>query len=246
MATPSTRQEFKDYCLRKLGYPVIEINVDDDQVEDRIDEALKYYIDYHFDATDKVYYKYQLTQTDVDNKYFAIPDNIMGVVKIFDFNSIGHTASMFDVRYQIIMNDLYSITSTTLVPYYMTMQHLQFMQQILVGQQAIRYNRHMNRLYLDVSAERLSEGMWIVVEAYQVVDPDDYSDVWGDRWLLKYATQLIKKQWGTNLSKFIGLQLPGGVMFNAEKIYDEAEREIEKMEEEMLNSYSLPSVDMIG
>lgn len=247
MATITSRSGFKEYCLRKLGKPVIEINVDDDQVEDRIDEALKYYWDYHFDGSEKVYYKYQVTQTDVDNKYIPVPDNVIGIINIFPIGDYIATNNIFNIRYQIALNDLYTLTYQSMVPYYMAFQQLQLLEQLLVGQQPIRYNRNVNRLYIDTDwATKVKVGTFIVAEAYQVVDPTVYSDVWNDRWLQRYATALIKKQWGSNLTKFIGMQLPGGVQFNGEKIYDDAEKEIEKYENEMITSYSLPVTDMIG
>ena len=327
MATPTTRSEFKEYCLRKLGKPVIEINVDDDQVDDRIDEALKYYYDYHFDGIEKQYYRHVFEAGDFPDVvkeivvydggtgysntdtvtitaasgdatgagatatintyangtiravtvssvgsgyrldpnvtittshgsgasigafkggYITIPQNIIGVINIFDIGDYIATNNIFNIRYQIALNDLYTLTYQSMVPYYMAFQHLQLLENLLVGKQPIRYNRNTNRLYIDVNWNKIQAGQYLVVEAYQIVDPNKFPDVWNDRWLQRYATQLIKKQWGTNLTKFNGLQLPGGVTFNGEKIYNDAESEIEKLEDEMSMSYSLPAYDMIG
>jgi len=247
MAVPNSRQTFKEYCLRSLGYPVIEINVDEDQVDDRVDEALKYWWDYHFDGTEKIYYKHQVTSTDRSNKYITLPDNVIGAVNLF---SIGDPSvrsdDLFNIRYQIALNDLYTLTSVSLIPYYMAMQHLAVIQELLVGRQPIRYNRHRNRLHVDMDWNTVNDGEFLLVEAYQVVEPDTFTDAWGDRWLLTYATALIKRQWGNNLKKFDGMQMPGGLTFNGQKIYDEAMDEIQKLEEEMINSYSLPVTDMIG
>ena len=246
MANPTTREEFKENCLRRLGKPVIEINVDDDQVDDRINEALSYYWDYHFDGSEKTYYKYTVTQTDKTNKYITMPENIIGVVKIFDLGSALGINNLFNIRYQIALNDLYTLTSVSMVPYYMAMQHVQFLEQLLVGQQPLRYNRHINKLYLDMDWDRVDVGQYIIVEAYQVVDPDVYTDVWKDRWLLRYAACLIKQQWGTNLKKFEGMKMPGGLIFNGQTIYNEATQERAELEKEMVYSYSLPVTDMIG
>jgi hypothetical protein len=246
MPTITSREEFKEYCLRKLGKPVIEINVDDDQVEDRIDEALKYYWDYHFDGTSKIYYKHQFTPEDISNKYITLPQNIIGAVNIFDLGDYIATNNIFNIRYQIALNDLYTLTYQSMVPYYMAFQQIQLLEQLLVGKQPIRYNRNTNKLYVDVNWDKVVAGYYLVVEAYEVVDPNEYQDVWNDRWLQRYATALIKKQWGSNLTKFTGMQLPGGVQFNGEKIYNDAETEIEKYEQEMIISYSLPVGDMIG
>ena len=247
MAIPTSRSEFKEYCLRALGKPVISINVDDDQVEDRIDEALKYYGDYHFDATEKIYYKYQVQEVDKTNKYIRLPENIIGAINLFSIGDPSVRADdLFNIRYQIALNDLYTLTSVSLVPYYMTMQHLSVIQELLVGRQPIRFSRHRNLLHIDMDWNTINVGEYLVVECYQVIDPEVYTDVWGDRWLARYAEQLIKRQWGNNLKKFGGMQMPGGITFNGQQIYDEADAEIKKMEEEMILSYSLPVMDMIG
>jgi len=247
MAIPSSRQEFKDYVLRSLGRPVIEINVDDDQVEDRIDQALKYYGDYHFDATERTYYKHQVTDADKVNKYITLPENIIGAVSIFSIGDPSVRADdLFNIRYQIALNDLYTLTSVSLVPYYMVMQHLATIQELLVGRQPIRFTRHRNRLMVDMDWATLSTGEYLLVEAYEVIDPEVYTDVWGDRWLALYTEQLIKRQWGTNLKKYDGMQMPGGITFNGQKIYDEADADIKRMEEEMIMNYSLPVMDMVG
>lgn len=246
MATPSSRSDFKENCLRRLGKPVIEINVDDDQVDDRIDEALRYFWDYHFDGSLKTYYKYQVTQTDKDNKYITLPENIIGAINIFDVGASLGTNNLFNIRYQIALNDLYTLTSVSMVPYYMAMTHVQFLEQLLVGRQPLRYNRHSNKLYIDMDWDRFNVGDYIIVEAYEVVDPDVYTDAWSDRWLLRYAACLIKQQWGTNLKKFEGMKMPGGLTFNGQQIYNEATKEREDLEKEMIYSYSLPATDMIG
>jgi hypothetical protein len=247
MAVPTTRTEFKEYCLRKLGKPVIEINVDDDQIDDRVDEAIRYYWDYHFDGTEKVYYKHQITQTDITNKYITLPENIIGAVRVFPIGDPSiRSDDMFNIRYQIALNDLYTLTSYSMLPYYMAMQHLSLISEFLVGQQPIRYSRHRDRLYVDTKWDNYNAGEYLLIEAYEVLDPDTFSDMWADRWLQNYATAKIKFQWGTNLTKFTGMQLPGGVQFNGEKILNDAKEEIDAMEKEMLSSYSLPVMDMIG
>ncbi len=246
MAVPATRAQFKEYCLRKLGKPVIEINVDDDQIDDRIDESLRYYWDYHFDGSHKTYYKHPVTQTDKDNTYITLPENIIGAINIFDVGDAVNTNNLFNIRYQIALNDLYTLTSQSMVPYFMAMQHIQLLEELLVGKQPIRYERHRDRLHIDMDWNKVDVGHFIIIEAYEIIDPDVWTDAWADRWLQNYCTAKIKYQWGSNLTKFVGLNLPGGVQFNGEKILDDAATEIAKMEEEMLNSYSLPNMDMIG
>jgi hypothetical protein len=247
MAVPATRAEFKEYCLRKLGKPVIEINVDDDQVEDRIDESIRYYWDYHFDGTEKVYYKHAVTEADKANKYITLPENIIGAVRVFPIGDPSiRSDDMFNIRYQIALNDLYTLTAYSMIPYYMAMQHLALISEFLVGQQPIRYSRHRDRLFIDTKWDNYNVGDFILVEAYEVLDPDTFSEVWSDRWLQNYCTEKIKYQWGSNLTKFTGMQLPGGVQFNGEKIMNDAKDAIEAMEKDMILNYSLPVADMIG
>jgi hypothetical protein len=247
MAIPTTKATFKEYCLRKLGKPVIEINVDDDQVDDRVDEALRYWYDYHFDGSERVYYKHAITETDVANKYITLPENIIGAVSIFSMGDPSiRSDDLFNIRYQIALNDLYTLTNVSLVPYYMVMEHLALMNELLVGKQPIRYSRHKDRLHVDMDWNTVAVGEFLLVEAYEVIDPETWTDAYNDRWLQNYATTLIKEQWGSNLTKFTGMSLPGGVQFNGEKIYDDAVAERKKLEDEMISSYSLPVLDMIG
>lgn len=245
MAVPNSRETFKQYCLRKLGAPVIEINVDDDQVDDRIDEAIRYYWDYHFDGSDKTYYKYKLTSTDIANKYITMPDNIIGVVNMFPVGQALNTNNLFNIRYQIALNDLYTLTSVSMVPYYMALQHVQFLEAFLVGQQPLRYNRMINKCYIDMDWNIVNVDDHLILEAYEVVDPEVYTKAWSERLLQNYATSLIKEQWGSNLKKFEGMQMPGGLKFNGQKIYDEAVKERQELEQFIYNS-SLPINDMIG
>ena len=246
MAGPATKDEFKEYCLRKLGKPVIEINVTEDQIEDRVDEALRFYWDYHFDGSEMVYYKHQVTETDMANKYITVPENIMGVVSVFPIGDPSiRSDDLFNIRYQIALNDLYTLTSVSLVPYYMAMEHLSLMSEMLIGKQPIRYSRHKDRVYIDTDWGSLGVGKFLILQAYEVIDPDVYTDAWNDRWLQNYATALIKKQWGDNINKFSGMSLPGGVQFNGDKIQNDAEADIRRLETDMA-SIQLPIMDMVG
>jgi hypothetical protein len=327
MAVPSSRAEFKEYCLRKLGKPVIEINVDDDQVDDRVDEALRYYWDYHFDGSDKQYYRYAIQNKDLPDRvseikvvsggsgysnsdtvtitratgdsegrdaaatlttdgngtitsinitnngrlyrldptvtintgtgsganiiaykggWVPLPDNVIGVVNLFPVGQALNTNNLFNIRYQIALNDLYTLTSVSMVPYYMALTHVQNLEQILVGRQPIRYNRHMNRAYIDMDWNIMNVGDYLVLEAYSIVDPNVFTKAWGDRWLARYAECLIKEQWGQNLKKFDGMKMPGGLTFNGQRIYDEAVQERKALETEMVYTYSIPASDQIG
>jgi len=247
MALPTTRQGFIDYCLRALGAPVLMINIDDEQIEDRVDEAIRYWNDYHFDGTQNTYLKHLVTADNITNKYIDIPESITGITKIFNIGEGLNTSSLFNVRYQMHLNDLFDFSSATIAPYVSTMTHISMLQQIFSGLKPIRFNRHTDKLYIDMDWNTdIQVGQYIVIDCYQVVDPDIYSDVWSDRWLLRYATALIKRQWGINLSKFAGIQLPGGIQLDGTRILNEAIEEITKLEDEMINSYSLPVFDLIG
>ena len=247
MPQPASREEFKDYILRKIGAPVIQVNVSEEQIEDRVDEAVSFWRDYHYNGSQMVYLKHELTQNDVDNGYIKLPPNILGISKVFDLNtSISASTGMFNVQYQFVLNNLTDLTSYGITNYYMTMQHLEFLQEMLVGKQMVRYNKHVNKLYIDVAKSSLSVGRYIIVEAYDIIDPDEYADVWSDRWLQNYASVLVREQWGLNLTKFTNMQLVGGVSFNGEQILQEARAEREKMEEEAIRSLQPLAHNFIG
>ena len=241
MASVTTREQLKDYCLRRLGAPVIEINVDDDQIEDRIDDAFQFYREYHFDAVEKVYLKHQMTAEDISNQYITVPDLVVGVERILPFTNRSDGTNIFSIRYQILLNDLYSLMSTNLIYYYQVKQELELINQVLVGVKPIRFNRHMNRLYVDMSwPEDADVGTWIIIECWRILDPDTYRDVYNDMFLKRYCTALFKRQWGENLKKFQGVQLPGGVTINADQIYQDAIAEITQIETEMQSRFELP------
>ena len=248
MASINTRQSFKDYCLRRLGFPVIEINVDDDQVEDRIDDALQYWTDYHYDGMQKTYYIHPITSQDIDNRYFdmsTVTDNagnpvqIVGVTRIFPITDSQATVNMFDLRYQLRLNELYDFTSASYINYTLTMQHLRSLEIMFTGEVPIRFQRHTNTLFVDWRWDQsaVTTGTMVIIECYTSINPDVYNDLWNDRWLKEYTTALIKRTWGNNLKKFAGMQLPGGVTLNGDKIYEEASAEIKALEDEMESRY---------
>jgi hypothetical protein len=319
MATPSSRQNLIDYCLRSLGFPVLEINVDDDQLEDRIDEAIQFYRDFHYDAVESVYLKEQITASTLqivgvnaanfsigekitgassgattfvhaafaanktytkntvgtftvgetitgavsgtsavvssmtlgnfDNKYITLNDSVLSVVRTLPLSSRSNSISFFDAKYQLMLNNIQSLTNTDIQYYTMLKMHINLINDLMTGQKPVRFNRHMNRLYIDLSwgdGGDLAIGDYIIIEAYRSLDPDTYTDVYNDGFLKRYATALIKRQWGANLKKFAGIQMPGGVTLNGQVIYDEAIQEIEKMEEEIYMMGSLPSEILTG
>jgi hypothetical protein len=317
MAKPTTRAQFKDYCLRKLGHPVIQINVDDDQVDDRIDDALNFFYDYHYDGTQQMYLKHQIKQEDIDRQWIYCPDAVMFITGVLPFDQSSSSVNMFDLRYQLRLHDLYDFTSVSYVSYEITMQHIRTLNLLFSGTPQIRFNRKMNRLHLDIDWTRDVEvGEWVIIECYRAVTPDTvtltgtaaissssnvvtgtgtvftqevsindeitinsqtkrvvdinsdtslnvnssytssqssqsvtisgYADVWNDRFLKAYATAKIKQQWGSNMKKFSGIAMPGGVTLNGKEIYDEASEELEKLEEDIKSTQSMPSEIFMG
>lgn len=321
MATPSTRQQLIDYCLRELGHPVVEINVDDDQVSDRIDQALQYYQDYHYDGVERLYLKQQVTATritlstanaqdfaigtgvtgsssnttgivctemnvtsygttllvkategtwttgetivnasgvsstivsvnigNVDKKYFELDDSIIGVRRIMPFSAVNTGQNyMWDIRYQLRLNDMFDLLSTSMIYYQQVKQHLSMIDMLMVGHKSFRFQRHQNRLFIDMNwLTDVTTGEYVIVECYKILDPNTWTDVYNDRFLKRYATSLIKKQWGTNLKKFEGIQMPGGITLNGQKIYDEAVSEIEFLENEAQSTYVEPPDFFMG
>lgn len=239
---PNSRSTLIKYCLRQLGSPVIEINVDEDQIEDRVDEALQFYAEYHSDAVAHEFFKHQVTQEDIDNRYIEIPDAVLNAIRVMPFTYENSSISMFDARYQMALNDMYNLGfAGTLANFVHTQQYIQTLNMMINGTPQVEFNRHQNRIYLNIDWERYLEvGNYIVVEGYRVVDPDTYPDVYNDMFLKRYLTALIKRQWGTNLKKFEGMELPGGVTLNGQQMYDEATEEIRQIEEEMALKYEMP------
>src|SRR6056300_136570 len=268
MATPSSREQLKQYALRALGKPVIEINADDDQLEDRIDEALQYFAQYHYDGIRRTYLKYQYTQADYDrinadtsesvtknsvtttwkegNAFIVVPESVISVINIFPYSNKGNL-NLFDVRYQLRLNDLYDFSSTSIINYDVVLRHLDFLDHILVGEKPLRFNQHDNRLYIDQDWKNdLQVGEYLVIECYRKLDPESYTDIYNDIHLKRYVTALIKRQWGVNLSKFNGVTMVGGVTLNGGEIYQQAIQEIEKLETDIRETYELPSHMIMG
>ena len=244
MATPTTREEFKKYCLRNLGEPVIKVNIEDDQTYDRIDDALEYFRDYHYDGSERTFLKHQVTADDITNEYITIPQNITGVMRVMPIGTGLNTNNIFNYRYQLTLNDVETWGTAPIQNYVSTMERISLLQDIFTGMQIFRFNRHTDRLYIDTNwNERMIVGQYVVIECRRVIEPDTYASVWNDRWLKEYATQLIKRQWGTNMKKFSGMRLPGDVEMNGQTIYDEANERIKELEEEMINKYTeMPSM----
>ena len=228
----ASRQGLIDYCLRELGEPVVEINIDDQQIEDRTDEAIEYWRQNHYDGIEKVYLKHLVTEEDAQNKYIPINDLIYGVSRVFPIATGTSTSkSIFDLQYQLRLNDLYDLTSTSIIYYTQVMSHLTLLSDTLNGKPLYRFNRLTNKLYIDESwGDNIPVGNYLLVECYRVLDPVEVPRMYNDSWLKHYLTALLKKQWATNIKKFQGLQLPGGVVIDGDKLYSEAKEEIQELE----------------
>lgn len=266
MATVTSKQELKDYCLRRLGAPVIEVNVSSEQVDDAVDYTIEKFAQYGYDGITRMYLKHEVTQEEIDRAmstgdqvttedgtihyegtgYIQVPDSIIGVNGIFDFGD-KNAMSFFDIRYQIRLNDLYDFTSTQFAHYWLIQQQLSQIDFILVGKKPIRFSQSQNRLYIDMDWNNdISAGRFFIIDAFKAIDPEDFSKVYNHLWVKDYATQMIKRYWGQNMTKYEGVQLPGGVTLNGTKIYDDAVNELEKLDKQLRDQYELPPLDMIG
>ena len=243
---PASRIELKEYCLRALGKPVIQINVENDQLEDRLEEGLQMYQEFHADATIKTYLKHEISQTDIDNEYVTLTEATIGVMAVFPLDS-GSTKNMFDVRYQLYLNDIYDLTKTSIVSYYQVQQHMGVLQEVFSGKPGMRFSRHQNRLYVDVDwSKEFNVGDYLVAECVQIVDPTTYTDIFNDMWLKQYTTELFRKQWGNNLIKYQGTQLPGGTTLDGGRILDEAKSNIEILLQDLEGKYQFPVDFAVG
>jgi|TARA_Y100000004_G_scaffold80419_1_gene90389 hypothetical protein len=281
MAKPSTRQGLIDYCLRRLGYPVLEINVEDDQIDDLVDDAIQYYNERHYDGVERMYLKYKITQDDVDrgkakgtsgvgivtttgtstnvsglgtvtsnfyetSNFIQVPESVIGVEKIFKFDTSSISGGMFSIKYQLFLNDLYYFNSVELLQYSMTKRYLEDIDHMLTTDKQVRFNKRQDRLYLDIDWGSQSAGDFIILDCYRALDPAAFTEIYNDSFIKKYLTALIKRQWGQNLLKFRGVKLPGGIELNGREIYDDAERELTALQQKMASEYELPPLDFIG
>ena len=281
MAKPSSRQGLIDYCFRQLGAPVLEINVDEDQVDDLVDDAIQLFNERHFDGVERMYLKYKITQDDIDrgtakntngvgivtttaqstnivgfgsvtsywyetSNFIQVPDSVLGVEKIFKFDTSSISGGMFSIKYQLFLNDLYYFNSVELLQYAMTKSYLEDIDFLLTTDKQVRFNKRQDRLYLDIDWGAESRGNWLILDCYRALDPTSFTQVYNDQWLKLYLTALIKRQWGQNLIKFKGVKLPGGIEMNGREIYDDAEKEIESLRSRMASEYELPPYDFIG
>jgi hypothetical protein len=276
MAQPSSREELKEYCLKQLGKPVLEINVDDDQIDNLIDDAIQYFHERHYDGIDRVFLKHRLTPatkttlsesgpvgsattsptvvgagltslTYVEGvNYLPLPDSIIGVNNILKINSSTVSDGLFNIKYQLFLNDVYYYGALDLLNYAMVKRYLEDLDFLLNPHAQIRFNKLNHKLYLDIDWSEVGENEYVIIDCYRIVDPSDAPKLYNDWWLKKYLTALIKKQWGQNMIKFNGVLLPGGVQLNGRQIYDDGVAEIEKLEQQLKDEYELPPFDLIG
>lgn len=253
MAQPYSRQSLKDYCLRRLGAPVININIDDQQLEDRLDDTLQIFSEYHFDGVERMFFPYQLTGEDITNQYVNtdnISKNIITVRRVFPFGQgMNSATNMFSAQYQMHLQDYFGLRNGNFnLGYYdIAQQYINMVQQILEPEKSFNFSRVTNKLRIDTSwTENLQSGMYLLIEAYVVLNAEQYPEIYNDRLLKEYYTAMVKRQWGQNLSKFSGIPLLGGVQMDGQKIYDDAQAQIEKIEEQLQNKYELPADFMVG
>ena len=271
MSKPSTRQQLIDYSLRKLGFPVLEINVDDDQIDDLVDDALQYFQERHFDGVERVFLKHELTEANLNtlktsntttsatsgigvttpqfterNNFLQLPDHVLGVEKVFKMDQSTISSGLFNIKYQIFLNDLYYYGALDLMNYAMVKTYLEDLSRLITPDVQLRFNKRQHKLYMDIDWNQVSKDTFLIIDCYRLVDPANASDVYNDWWLKRYLTATIKKQWGMNLMKFQGVMLPGGVSLNGRQIFDDAVQEIEKIEFELKTEYELPPLDLIG
>jgi hypothetical protein len=234
----NSREELKMFALRALGYPLVEIDITDEAANDKIDEALEFFAEYYFDGVDRAFYKHQVTQQDIDNRYILIPPNIWGVTAIFPFsNSANVQPNIFDLEYQLRQNDLRDITSTSLIYYQQVMNHLALIDQTLTVQRQFRFNRNSDKLYIDMNwINRVTVGSYLLIDCYSVLDPDENPKMWNNRLLKKYLIALFKMQWSMAYSKFDNIQLPGGVSVDGKGMYADAKAEVDDIEQDIINN----------
>ena len=274
MTKPSSRQQLIDYSLRKLGFPVLEINVDDDQIDDLVDDALQYFQERHFDGIERTFLKHEITEANLETfktgtttttgsqptsslgvvnpsftetqNFLQLPDHVLGVEKVFKMDQSTISSGLFNIKYQIFLNDLYYYGALDLMNYAMVKTYLEDLSRLITPDVQLRFNKRQHRLYMDIDWRQVSKNTYIIIDCYRLVDPANASDIYNDWWLKRYLVAIIKRQWGQNLMKFQGVMLPGGVSLNGRQIYDDAIREIEQIEYELKTEYELPPLDLIG
>lgn len=242
---PTDRDSFIQYCKGKLGYPIIRVEITDPQADSCVDDALTKFREYHYDATHRTYYQHQVTQDDINNGWIPCPDRITSVVRVISCTA--DNLSIFDVRYQLRLQDFYNFSNVSMQHYVITMEKLALIDWLLNPEPTLAFERLSNRIYLNADwSHRVNIGDFLVIEVYEYLEEDDYPRIFQDKWLKDYATSLMRRQWGSNIKKFTGVQTTGGVVLNGQQIYDEATGEIEQLEEKLYRDYQAPCRIFIG
>lgn len=246
MAVPNSRATLKTYCKRRLGSGMVDINITSDQEDDVIDDALQFYQDYHYDAIVRSFLKHQVTSSDKTNKYISIGTSVTGVINVYPISS-DSTVNMFDLKYQMRLNDLHDFSDVQMMHYSMVSQNLEMIDQMLVGKHPFDFSRHQDRLHIHMDwTNDIAIDEYLLIEAYEILSPETYTSVYNDRFLKQYATALMKRQWGQNLSKFEGLQLPGGVTYSGTTLIQDATTEIQELETQMQMRYEEMPQFLVG
>lgn len=246
MAQPTNKKQFKDYILRRLGYPVQQINLDDEQIYDRIDDAVQYWQEYHNNATEHIYYKHRVTTQDIANKYIDIPDDIISISKVFPppTTSVGMASStLFNIQYYMTAEAVLSAVTDSIIPYFVAMTRLADIQNLFDNSPGVRFERHLNTVKINMRWTDLQPGQYLVFEGEQLINS---ADVWSDWWLKDYATALVKRQWGEVLKLFSGVQLLGGITLDGQTIFNEAQAEIDALKSSMIKGFATPLLDEIA
>ena len=273
---PRNRGQLINYGLRQLGAPILQINVDDDQLHDLVDDTVQIYQERHYNGIERMYLKYKVTQEDLDrgrakgtdgvgivttsgistnsattvssqfyetSNFLAVPDTILGVNKIFKFDTSSISGGMFSIKYQLFLNDLYYFNSVELLQYAMTKTYLEDIDFLLTTDKQIRFNMRQDKLYMDIDWGAQSLDTFFVIDCFRAIDTEQ---IYNSPFVKRYFTALLKKQWGQNLIKFRGTKLPGGIELNGREIYDEGVRELDALRSRMAQDYETPPLDFIG
>lgn len=263
---PATRAEFKAWCLRRLGYPAVDVNVCDEQLEDLIDEAVSHFQEFHYEGSYRSLIKIEVTENMKtaatsssaitgtswleSNPYVELPPAVIGVDNVFTqvSQSSSIPGNIFNIKYQLFLNDIYAFTNNQILHYYMVQNYLETLDWVTNSRlyKRLRYTSSTNKLYVDIDWSELGVGEYIVVDCIMGADPVLYPKIWNEHWLKDYATALFKEQWGQNLSKYDGIQMLGGVTLNGRKILEEAREDLKSLKEELRLTFELPPMDLIG
>lgn len=242
----ASRDQLKEYALRALGAPVLQINVDDNQLEDRMDDALDMFWEYHADGSVRSWVKYTLEQKDFDNEYLSLPDGILSVMRVL---SIDNQKALINLQYQMFITDIMNIKQITtggINGYVLTNSYLNMINDFFSYEKVVNFNKHRDQLRIDADWSTYNIGDILLIECYMIQNPEEFGETYNNYWLKQYVTALFKKQWGQNLMKFSGVNLPGNIQINGKEIYEEAKDEVKELEERLRSEFQLPVDFFVG